>query len=173
MKRIRKKGQTEDFLADMIPSLIIIAIGLYVLSNMQSANEESADSTKINITGYLMEKKTITDYLNQELKIDGKNIPLKEVISLTYKNEEYQQKVLKELEGIIGQDTGRRTVESCNVITCLNAEIQYPDGSSKKLKKDIFCPGEEKVIFFPTYEGQSIKMIFQLGATVTGSGCVG
>lgn len=170
MKHLRKKGQTEDFIADLIPSLIIIGIGLYFLSNTQNSNEQEINDIKTNLTDYLKEGNTMVDYLEKQVSVGDKKMPLKEMISLSYKNEEYQQKVEKELEWIIGQDTGRR-VESCKLITCLNSEIQYPDGSSKKLKEDIFCPGEEKIIFFPTYEGQSIKMIYQLGVTV--SECVG
>lgn len=170
---IRKKGQTEDFIADLIPSLIIIAIGLYILADMEDVGKKSIEETNDKLLERLGDEKTMTDYLAKEIGIDNKKITLNELISLSYKNEQYQQKVEEELGWIIGQDTGRRTIESCNIITCLNAEIQYPDGSSKKLKKDIFCPGEEKAMFFPTYGGQSIKMIFQLGVTVTGFGCVG
>ncbi len=173
MKHLRKKGQTEDFIADLIPSLIIIGIGLYFLSNTQNSNEQEVNDVKTNLTDYLKDGNTMADYLEKQVSVGDKKMPLKELISLSYKNEEYQQKAVKELEEITKQDTGRRTIESCIIITCLNAEIQYPDGSSKKIKEDIFCPGEKKSIFFPTYEGQSIKMIFQLGVTVSGSGCVG
>jgi len=164
MKRIRKKGQTEDFLADLIPSMIIIMIGLYVLSNMQNANEESAESTKINVTEYLMEKKTITDHLNQELKINGRDIPLKEIISLSYKNENYQTLVEEEVNKIQGQQISFPDLFSR--VTCLSTKIVYPDGSTKIIEDAPYCAGTERVIYLPTFEGKYLTMKFTLGIAV-------
>jgi hypothetical protein len=164
MKRIRKKGQTEDFLADMIPSMIIIVIGLFILSSMQNANEESAESTKVNITEYLMEKKTIADHLDQELKVDGKNIPLKEIISLSYKNENYQTLVEGEVNKIQGEQISFPDFYSR--VTCLSTKIVYPDDSIKIIEDAPYCAGTERVIYLPTFEGKYLTMKFTLGIAV-------
>lgn len=170
MKRISKKGQTEDFVADLIPSLIIIAIGLYVLSNIQNANEESVDSARTNITEYLMDRKTITDYLAQEIEMDGKKIPLEEIISLSYKNENYQTIVEGEVKKI--QDQQVSFPDLFSRVTCFSTKIVYPDESQKIIGDTPYCTGAERTIYLPTYEGKYLAMNFTLG-TETGPGSSG
>lgn len=128
---------------------------------MQDIGKKATEETNAKLIETLEDKKIMTDYLAKEINIDNKKITLNELISLSYKNENYQKKLEGEMKWIRGQKI--KMVELCELVTCLNAEFQYPDGSTKKIDEDIFCSGEEKAIFFPTYEGQSIKMKFKLG----------
>lgn len=171
MKRINKKGQTEDFLADLIPSLIIILIGLYVLSNMQSANKLSTTEKGRAVNTVLnFEQKTITDYLSLKTEIDNKNqISMQDMISLSYQNKEYQSKLaiwldktgLAQLEApieTIAQETKQEKVETQQFgeKECIQMDIQYPDSSSFKIGKE--CSGKEQSFYLPTFEGQYLKI---------------
>lgn len=161
---IRKKGQTEDFIADLIPSLIIIAIGLYVLSNMQDVGKKATEETNANLLERLEDRKTMADYLAKEIEIDNKKITLNELISLSYKNEAYQKKIKEEVERIQLQRIS--FPDFYTRVVCLNMEINYPDGSSIVIEKDPFCAGEERKIFLPTYEGRYLTIKFQLGVAL-------
>lgn len=158
--KIRKKGQVEDFAADLIPSLIIIAIGLFILGNMQSVNKEAVDERGEKIKSALeQEEKILADYLLKKVKIDDKEIPLLELISLSYKNEKYWEKTKDELKAINGQPIRFRDWFFENV--CLEAEIHYPDNSVKTI--DVKCAGEKKTIALPTYEGGYLTINFVIG----------
>lgn len=167
MRRMRKKGQAEDFIADLIPSLIIIAIGLYVLSNMYSVNKEMVDERGEKLRYALKEQKTMVDYLSEKISIEGKEISLWELISLSYKNEAYQEKVKKELKKIhhIPIDPPDENI-LCTWRMCLEAEINYPDSSKPLAVEDDCISGKEKIMHFPTYEGKYIIMNFNLGETI-------
>lgn len=178
MKKLAKKGQTEDFLADLIPSAIIIIIGLYILSNMQSANRLSATEKERAINYALeIEQKTITEYLSLKIDIDGKERSLQEWISLSYNNNEYQAKLVEKL---IGKDLAQREIlwetiaksveqehpeeTSKERKACLELTIQYPDGSSP-LKIGEKCDGREQTFYLPTFDGQYLKIKSITGTT--------
>lgn len=164
MKGISKKGQTEDFVADLIPSVIIIVIGFFILSTMQGANEKAVEGAKENMTEYFQDKKTITDYLSQEVKVGDKNIPLREVISLSYKNEAYQDIVEKEIKKIQGQRVS--FPDFYTRVVCLSTEIKYPDGDPKIIQDTPFCAGTEKIIYLPTYGSGYLTMNFTIGVAL-------
>jgi len=172
MKKLRKKVQAEDFIADLIPSLIIIAIGLYVLSNMHSVSKAMVDERGERLQSVLKgEQKTIADYLSEKVSIDGKEISLWELISLSYKNEKYQRKIVEKLELVkpellvefMAETPEQEMVEyiAGEEKECLAAEIHYPDQS--KLEFGSGCEGKEKTISLPTYEGQHITVKFTQG----------
>lgn len=166
---IRKKGQTEDFIADLIPSLIIIAIGLYVLSDMQDVGKKATENTNIKLVEELEGRKTLVNYLTKEIELDDKKITLNELISLGYKNEEYQRRLIENLQrtGLaqlkipietIAESTEQLEAENIQteVKECLKLDIKYPDGSNLEIGEK--CMGREKVFALPTYEGQYLTV---------------
>ncbi|MBM3200092.1 hypothetical protein FJZ53_04075 [Candidatus Woesearchaeota archaeon] len=177
MRRLHKKGQTEDFIADLIPSMIVIAIGLYIISNMQATNKILVSEKEGAVRYALMEKKDMADYLLLELDSDKGTISLKEMIGLTYKNEKYQQMLVENLKrkDIVKEDAPIETiagkpkqdqVETIQRLPeqCIRLDIKYPDGSNMEVGGDE-CTGWEKVFALPTYDGQSITVNATVGTT--------
>lgn len=171
MKRLNKKGQTEDFLADLIPSLIIILIGLFILSNMQSANKLSTTEKGRAINDMLkFEQKTITDYLSLKIDIDNKNISTQELISLTYNNPQYQGILGNSLSrgGLAEYDTPIETIgettpqikpeySASDPKECLNLVIKYPGGQTPLIIGE-GCVGKEQTFYLPTFDGQYLEI---------------
>lgn len=172
-KRIKKKGQAEDFIADLIPSLIIIAIGLFVLSKMNSENQKIVDERGKLLAEALKDEKMMSNYLYKPIKVDNQKMTLGELISLSYKNENYQKEVKRHLESIQLTDVQPpKEVEFqvCQYRTCLKSEIKYPDDSSLMIKDEL-CTGEEKVLNFPSYEGDYITLTFTYDKTIIPETC--
>lgn len=175
MKRLNKKGQTEDFVADLIPSLIIIAIGLYVLSGMNDVNEGMVNEVSLKLDKYMeYEEKTVADYLSQNVEVEGKKMSLAELISLSYRNEEYQREVMKKLGSweeelefspeAIAPTTKQEVAETIagEMKECTATEITYPDGSVLKIGED--CTGGKKSLALPSYGGEYIKVDLIIGS---------
>ncbi len=177
MKKLTKKGQTEDFLADLIPSAIIILIGLYVLSNMQDANRLSATEKERAInTALKFEQTTVLDYLSLKVDVDDKKMTMQELISLTYKDEGYQRKLR---EWLLRKDLAQqeilwefiaKSVEqeypeeiSKGRKACLELKIQYPNGSSLEVGEK--CDGREQTFYLPTFDGQYLEIKSIVGTT--------
>ena len=167
-KKIKKKGQAEDFLADFIPSLIIIVIGFFILSKMHSEEQKIVDERgKLIRQALVQEEKTIIDYLDEKILIDGKRLSLAEVISLSYKNPKYRQ-ILRELDKQFDiaseeliveyiaqsppQDIGETIAGELK--NCLALDITYPDGLNLEFGTN--CPGEERTVNLPSYEGKNL-----------------
>lgn len=171
MKKLTKKGQTEDFLADLIPSAIIIIIGIYVLSNMHSVNDLLAGEKERAIRQALeFEEKNIAYYLPHKIDIDGKKISVQELISLTYNNPQYQGILGNSLarEGLaeydVPPDQSSETTPQINPeyiasspTECLNLVINYP-GDSKPLIIGDGCVGREQNFYLPTFDGQYLEI---------------
>lgn len=171
MKKLTKKGQTEDFLADLIPSAIIIIIGVLVLSNMHSVNNSLAKGKEIAIKqALILEEKNIAYYLPHKIDVDGKKISLQELISLTYNNPQYQGILGTSLEreGLAQYDvppeqSGETTVQikpeyvASSPTECLNLVIKYP-GDSKPLIIGDKCVGIEQNFYLPTFDGQILEI---------------
>ncbi|MDP2909425.1 MAG: hypothetical protein Q8N77_06495 [Nanoarchaeota archaeon] len=165
--KLTKKGQAEDFFADLIPSLIIIVIGLFILSQMNTENEKTTNNKVSALEDALKaEITTLADYLNREVDVDDKKMPLSDLISLSYKNEAYKKKMeseLKKIQLISVEPPAENTF--CTWRMCLRAQIYYPD-SPEPLKIEDDCIGKEKVIHLPTYDGQYITMNTTLDKTM-------
>lgn len=165
-KRIKKKGQAEDFLADLIPSLIIIVIGLFVLSKMHAEEQKLVDERAAQLESILKQEiKPINYHLsNEKVEVDGREISLRELISLSYKNNAYQGKLIEALErkGLVQQDKPVEAIAETvpqeqaeaiqkGVERCLKLKIEYPDSST--LEAGEKCEGIETILNLPTYEG--------------------
>lgn len=176
MKKLKKKGQTEDFLADLIPSLIIIIIGVFVLSSMHNTNRVAVNNQKRLVNYDLMEKKMITDHLSKMIDVGDKKISLQELISLSYKNEGYKQVLINDLQRTgLAQIEG--PVEAIAVMQtqleaetpkerkeCFQLEIIYPEDPNP-LKLGGGCDGREQTFYLPTYEGQYLMVKSVTGTT--------
>lgn len=172
-KRIKKKGQAEDFLADLIPSLIIIAIGLFVLSKMNSENQKIVDERGKLLAEALKGEKMMSDYLFKPIKLGNKKMDLEELISLSYKNENYQKEVEGHLKSIHLIDISPPPdveLPVCQYRMCLSSKIKYPDGSSLIIEDEL-CKGEEKTLNFPSYEGNYITLTYTLDKTIRPETC--
>jgi len=175
---IRKKGQTEDFVADFIPSLIIIIIGLYVLSEMEDIGIKTTEETKNKLLERLEDRKTINDYMFEERKIDNETKTLIEWISLIYKNKEHQTELIldlarediAELRAPVETISGTQEQEPVETTQhgrkeCIKLDIQYPDSS--KLEIGGKCDGTEQIFYLPTFEGQYIQVKSIAGTTTS------
>lgn len=68
-----KKGQVEDIFADLIPSIVIIVIAVFILENFSSEHEDSISEKLMELESSLKVKADIKDYIRIPIPSDLKD----------------------------------------------------------------------------------------------------
>ena len=162
MRCLYKKGQTEDVIADLIVSIIIIIIAVYILSGI-SADQETNIGLRINEIKYQLETKLdINTYLKMPVVGSGscyhENLTTADLIALTdatkpgpcYKLLERQTKNFEKMLIQFGDE-------------CLDVQIEYPGGKVLTPSSCVQVIGEQKEVLVPLKEGGYAKVKFLVG----------
>ena len=97
---MNKKAQTEDILAELVISMVLIVIGVFVLSNMLNVQKLTFDQKDSKLD--LMLKNDVLSlggYVNYEkINIENEEIYFKDLIKKAYSDQDYRDKLIDFLE---------------------------------------------------------------------------
>lgn len=127
---MNKKAQTEDVFADMIPSIILIVIGIFVLYYISSGYNEDLRKNEVLITRIVdREAFSLAGMMNHPVEMDGKKHKLIELID-EYSKTEKTLENMKYKTAIEGGAKQYLLQLDPRVATCFKITLTIP--SSKK-----------------------------------------